>query len=40
MLVTLLGILIDVNPEQPKKALLPMLVTLLGIFTDVNPVHS
>ena len=37
MLVTLLGILTEVKPEQPKKALFPMLVTLLGIVTEVKP---
>ena len=37
MLVTLLGIVTDVKPEQPEKALPPMVVTLLGIVTDVKP---
>ena len=37
MLVTELGIVTDVNPLQPSKALPPMLVTELGIVTDVNP---
>ena len=36
MLVTLLGIVIDVRPEQPEKAKSPMLVTLLGIVMDVR----
>ena len=31
MLVTLLGIVIEVSPLQPKNALSPILVTLLGI---------
>jgi len=34
MLVTLLGILIEVRPEQYWKAYSPMLVTPLGIVTD------
>ena len=37
MLVTLLGIVIDVRPVQPSKALFPMLVTLLGIVIEVSP---
>ena len=37
MLVTLLGIVTEVRPEQPENALLPMLVTLLGIVTEVRP---
>ena len=37
MLVTLFGIVIDVNPEQPRNAWLPMLVTLSGIVIDVSP---
>ena len=36
MLVTLSGIAIDVNPEQPRNAEFPMLVTLSGIVIDVN----
>ena len=36
MLVTLLGIVTEVKPLQPEKALLPMLVTLLGIVTEVK----
>ena len=36
MLVTLLGIVTEVNEEQPEKALFPMLVTLLGIVIDVK----
>jgi hypothetical protein len=35
MLVTELGIVIDVSPVSTAKALLPMLVTELGIVTDV-----
>ena len=37
MLVTLLGIVTDVRPEQELKAERPMLVTLLGIVMDVRP---
>ena len=37
MLVTLLGMLIDVSPEQLKKADEPMLVTLLGITVFLQP---
>ena len=37
MLVTLLGIVTDVRPEQELKASLPMLVTLLGMVVDWNP---
>ena len=40
MLVTELGIVTDVKPLQPRKALLPMLVTELGIVTDVKPVQK
>ena len=29
--------LMEVRPEQPSNAELPMLVTLLGIVTDVRP---
>ena len=36
MLVTLLGIVIEVKEEQPRKAAPPMLVTLLGIVTEVR----
>ncbi len=36
MLVTLFGIVADVNPEQPEKALPPIFVTLFGIVIDVN----
>ena len=39
MLVTLLGIVTEVKPVQPEKALIPMLVTLLGIVTEVKPVQ-
>ena len=39
MLVTELGMVTDVKPEQPLKALSPMLVTELGIVTDVKPVQ-
>ena len=37
MLVTLLGMVTDVKPEQPEKAEEPMLVTLLGITVDLHP---
>ena len=37
MLVTEFGIVTDVKPEQPEKALLPMLVTEFGIVTDIKP---
>ena len=37
MLVTLLGMVIEVSPEQPEKASFPMLVTLLGIVIEVSP---
>ena len=39
MLVTLLGIVMLVNPVQPEKASEPMLVTLSGIVMLVNPVQ-
>ena len=37
MLVTLLGMVIEVSPEQPSKAEPPMFVTLLGISTEESP---
>jgi len=37
MLVTLLGIVTDVNPPQSQKAASPMSVTLFGIVTEVKP---
>ena len=40
MLVTLLGIVMEVKEEQPRKAEFPMLVTLLGIVTEVSEEHS
>ena len=40
MLVTLLGIEIDVNFSQPLNALSPMLVTPFGISIDVKFVQS
>ena len=40
MLVTLLGIVIEVSEEQPEKAPSPMLVTLLGIVADVSEEQS
>ena len=36
ILVTLLGTVIDVKPEQLANALYPMLVTLLGMETEVR----
>ena len=33
---TELGIVIEVNEEQPQKASYPMLVTELGIVIEVN----
>ena len=39
MLVTPLGIVIEVNELQPPKAYSPMLVTPLGIVIDVNEVQ-
>ena len=39
MLVTELGMVTDVSPVQPQKALCPMLVTELGMVTDVSPVQ-
>ena len=40
MLVTPLGIVIDVTDEQKPKAPRPMLVTLFGIVIDVKEVHK
>ena len=37
MLVTLLGMVIEVSPEQSQKARFPMFVTLLGMVTEVSP---
>ena len=39
MLVTLFGIVIEVNPVQRENALYPMLVTLFGIVIEVKPLH-
>ena len=39
MLVTLLGIAMEVKEEQSEKALLPMFVTLLGIVMEVKEEH-
>jgi hypothetical protein len=33
------GMLTDISPVQPEKAILPMEVTDDGIFTDVSPVQ-
>jgi len=40
MLVTLLGISIEVRLVHLQKADFPMLVTLLGMVTEVRLVHS
>ena len=40
MLVTLLGIVTFVRPEQPEKAPSPILVTLLGIIVFLQPAIS
>ena len=40
MLVTLLGIVIEVSEEQPLKAPYPILVTLLGIVIEVSEEQS
>ena len=37
MLVTLLGMVMEVRPEQPENAYIPMLVTLLGMVMEVRP---
>ena len=39
MLVTLSGIVMVVNPQQPEKAAQPILVTLSGIVILVKPVQ-
>ena len=36
MLVTLLPMVTEVRPEQPRNASLPMLVTLLPMVTEVT----
>ena len=38
-LVTLAGMLMDVNPLQPSNAQSPMLVTPIGMLMDVNPLQ-
>ena len=38
--VTERGIVTDVSPVHPLKALLLMDITELGIVTDVSPLHS
>ena len=40
MLVTLLGIVIAVSPEQLEKAYSPILVTLLGMVELLHPAMS
>ena len=37
MLVTLLGMVTEVRPEQPQNAASPMLVTLLPMVMEVRP---
>ena len=37
MKVTELGMVMEVSPEQPEKAIWPMKVTELGMVTEVNP---
>ena len=37
MLVTLLGIVTEVSPEQPRNASRPMLITLSGMVIEVSP---
>ena len=37
MLVTELGMVTEVRPEQPENAYVPMLVTELGMVTEVRP---
>ena len=39
MLVTLLGMVTEVRPLQPKNASSPMLVTLLGMVMEVRPLQ-
>ena len=39
MLVTLLGMVIEVRPLHEANAPLPMLVTLLGIVIEVSPLQ-
>jgi len=36
MLVTLLGMMMDVKEVQPSNASIPILVTLVGMVTDVK----
>ena len=40
MAVTLLGMVMEVRPVQPEKALLPIYVTLLGMFVFTHPAIS
>ena len=40
MLVTELGIVTEVRPEQPENAHTPMLVTELGMVAEVRPEQS
>ena len=38
-MVTLPGILIEVSPLQPEKALSPILVTLFGMLIEASPLQ-
>jgi len=40
MLVTLLGMVMEVRPVQPLNASFPMLVTLLGMVMEVRAVQA
>ena len=40
MVVTLLGMEMEVRAVQSVKALLPMEVTLLGIIIEVKPIQN
>ena len=40
MLITELGMVIEVRPLQFTKAVFPMLVTELGIVNDVSPLQQ
>ena len=39
MLVTLLGMVMEVRPLQLSKAEMPMLVTLFGMVMEVRPLQ-
>ena len=40
ILVTLLGMVIEVRPLQPEKAYLPIVVTLFGMVMEVRSLQS